>query len=455
MILKKIFALLLSAAVIMLSVLPSATVFANYNNETEVTKKLDSKEYYMISLDDGSVMFNKNGTEKVPPAAFVKILASVVAIEKWGNLEETVKITEKSLALVKYEYGVRVADLKAGELYTKKELVDNLIVYGANDVASVVAFEISGSSEAFVSEMQVLADKIGCKSTKIKNISGFDEDGQYTTAEDVATIIKYALNYPAFSEAFSASEVTLPATDQNEERTYSASNKMLNQTISVYYHSSITGGKQTSTDKAGQCIAAVSSQDGYSYLTIVMGGEYKDVDNDGVDENTAVTDAKKLVAWVYDNIRFRVVATANQTVTIVNVIAGRNGDNLRLVPEKETSALVPAGATSDSVLIEPIAETLPEKVSAPVKAGDVICQAKVYYAGGEITTINLVAANDVPLSVFRLIMTGVSAVITSTWFIILEVIAIIGVGIYLGLSIKKAAEKKKRAENSNPPSDKK
>ena len=186
-----------------------------------------------------------------------------------------------------------------------------------------------------------------------------------------------------------------------------------------------------------------------------MGGEYKDVDNDGVDENTAVTDAKKLVAWVYDNIRFRVVATANQTVTIVNVIAGRNGDNLRLVPEKETSALVPAGATSDSVLIEPIAETLPEKVSAPVKAGDVICQAKVYYAGGEITTINLVAANDVPLSVFRLIMTGVSAVITSTWFIILEVIAIIGVGIYLGLSIKKTAEKKKRAEKSNSPSDKK
>lgn len=443
---KKIFSLFLAITAIMLAMIPSATVFANYNNETEVTKNLDSKEYYMISLDDGSVMFSKNEEKKVPPAAFVKILASIVALEKWGNLEEQVKITEKSLALVEYSYGVRVADLKAGETYTKKSLVDNLIVYGANDVASVVAYDISGSSEAFVAEMQTLADKIGCKNTKLKNIHGFDEDGQYTTAKDVAEIIKYALNYPTFSDAFSASEVVLPATEQNEERTYSASNKMLNQTISLYYHSSITGGKQTSTDGAGECIAAVSSQDGYSYLTVVMGGEYKDIDSDGSEENTAVTDAKKLVEWVYDNIRFRVVATANQTVTVVNVIAGRNGDSLRLVPEKETSALVPAGATSDSVLIEPIADTLPEKVSAPVNAGDVICQAKVYYAGGEITTINLVAANDVPLSVFRLVMTGISAVITSTWFIVLEVAALVAVLAYLGLSIKKTAEKNKNDE---------
>lgn len=445
---KKIFAFLFSAAVVIFAVLSPMTAFANYNNETEVTKNLDSKEYYMISLDDGSVMFSKNEEKKVAPAAYVKILGSIVAIEKGGNLEEEVKITEKSLSLVEYSYGVRLADIKAGETYTKKQLVDALIVYGANDIASVVAYEISGSAQAFVSEMQTLAEKIGCKSTVIKNITGFDESGQYTTAADVSAIIKYALNYPAFSEAFSASEITLPATGENEERTYSASNKMLNQTISVYYHSSITGGKQTSTDEAGQCIAAVSSQDGYSYLTVVMGGEYKDVDSDGVDENTAVTDAKKLVAWVYDNIRFRVVATANQTVTIVNVVAGRNGDSLRLVPEKETSALVPAGATSDSVLIEPIEETLPKKVSAPVSAGDVICQAKIYYAGGEIATINLVAANDVQLSVFRLFMTGVASVITSTWFIVLEVVALIGVGFYLYVTAKKTLEKKKVEEKN-------
>lgn len=438
---KKFFSVF-SAAVLLLCVFPLSGVKADFKNETEVTKKLYSDVYFMTSLDDDSVMFRKNETKKVQPAAFVKILASIVATEKWGNLDETVEITEKSLSLVEYDYGVRVASLKAGETYTKKQLIDCLIIYGANDVASVIAYELSKTEAAFVSEMQALAEKIGCNNTVVKNITGFDADGQYTTAEDVTTLIRYALNYPSFSEAFSAKEIVLPQTSENEERTFSTSNRMTNATISDYYHASVTGGKQTSTDKAGECIAVVSSQDGYSYLTVVLGGKLKDVDKDTVNENTSMTDAQRLLSWVYENIRFRVVATANQTVTTIPVVAGRSADTLRLIPAKETSALVPAGATSDSVLIEPIADTLPEKVTAPVKAGDVICKARVCYAGEEIITIDLVAANDVGLSVFRLIMTGVASVISSTWFIVLEVVALAAVIAYLVLQMKKKSQKK-------------
>lgn len=443
-----------AAALILICTL-SLVGFADYSNETEVTKGLYSDVYYMISLDDGSVMFKKNETKKVQPAAFVKLLAAVTAIEKWGNLEETVKITEKSLSLVTYDYGVRVASLKKGETYTKKQLVDCLIIYGANDVSSVIAYEISKTESAFVSEMQTLAEKIGCKSTTVKNITGFDADGQYTTAEDVATLIKYAVNYPSFSEAFSAKEITLPQTGENEERTFSASNRMTNATIPDYYHVSVTGGKQTSTDKAGECMAAVSSQDGYSYLTVVMGGKLKDIDKDTVNENTSMTDARRLISWVYENIRFRVVATANQTVTTVPVVAGRSADTLRLVPAKETSALVPAGATSDSVLIEPIADTLPKSVTAPVKAGDVICKARVCYAGEEIITIDLVAANDVGLSVFRLIMTGVAKVLSSTWFIIFEVVALAGVIAYIVTVFKKKSQNKAAKPNNKEKNTKK
>ena len=450
---KKIISVLASL-VLLLSAF-SFSGYADYSNETEVTKKLYSDVYYMISLDDGSVMFKKNENKKVQPAAFVKLLAALTAIEKWGNLEETVKITEKSLSLIQYDYGVRVASLKKGETYTKKQLVDCLIVYGANDVSSVIAYEISKTEAAFVSEMQTLAEKIGCKNTVVKNITGFDADGQYTTAEDIAVLIKYATNYPSFSEAFSAKEMTLPQTDENEERTFSSSNRMTNATIPDYYHASVTGGKQTSTDKAGECMAAISSQDGYSYLTVVMGGKLKDIDKDTVNENTSMTDARRLISWVYENIRFRVVATANQTVTTVPVVAGRNTDTLRLVPSKETSALVPAGATSDSVLIEPIADTLPKSVTAPIKAGDVICQARVCYAGEEIITIDLVAANDVGLSVFRLIMTGIARVLSSTWFIVIELAALIGVVAYIVSIIRKKDQKKKAKPNSGEKKSKK
>ncbi len=429
---------------------------ADFNGQTDVTEKLVSDIYYMISLDDGTVLFSRNETKKTAPAAFVKLLGAITAIEKWGSLDKEIEITEESLGLVEYTYGVRTVNLLVGEKYTKRQLIEALMMYGANDCASVIAYSVSGSAEGFVQAMNELAKKIGCSRTKIVNITGFDADGQCTSAQDVALILKYALNSPVFSETFSASSITLPSTSRNGERTYNTENRMTSASYSDYYHSAVNGGKYTFSTKAGECIAASSSQDGYSYLTIVMRGSMKDIDRDGVNENTALTDAKALISWVYSNIRFRVIATVNQTVAVVNVVAGKDADTLRLVPEKETSALVPAKATSNSVLIKPMPETLPEQVKAPISAGDVICQAKVYYADQEITTINLVAANDVGLSLVRLFMTKLSNLLSSTFFIILEVLALLLVCSYLGLLLYHNMKRKKMraqraAQRSKPP----
>lgn len=397
-----------------------------------VTAELKSSIYFMENLDEGTVFFEKNSEQKTPAAAFVKILASVVALEKWGNLDGMVTVTKENLSLVKYEFGVRVANYKEGESVSKRELFDCLVIYGANDAASIIAYEVSGSLDAFISEMQALCTKIGCTSTVVKNITGFDTEGQYTTARDVAKIIKYAMNYPVFSEAFSAKSVVLKETHLNKERTYNASNKMTNAAIPDYYHSSVTGGKQTGTEKAGECIAVISNKDGYSYLTVVMGGKLMNVDSDSSLENTCMTDAANMLSWVYDNIRYRVIVSPGQTVKTLPVIAGKGTDNLRLVPETEASALVPSKASPASVMFEIVEGTAKEKLMAPVKAGEVLAQAKVYYAGQELTTVNLVAANDVKLSFIGLIMAGIRAVVGSTLFMLLSfVLAVAAVVIFL------------------------
>lgn len=421
----------------------SLSAAAGYNGSEEATKGLASGIHYMVSLDDDTVLFNKNETERTAPAAFVKLLAAIVAIEKWDNLDEKVDITEDSLALVKYEYGVRTVNLRPDESYTRRQLIEALMVYSANDAASVIAYTVSGSLEAFIQAMNETAQKIGMTDTKIASITGFDTEGQYTTAKDVATMIRYCCKQPVFAQTFSASSVTLPETNHNNERTYNADNKMRIAAISDYYHASVSGGKMTSTSQAGECIAVTTSQDGYAYICVVMQGKLADVDRDGVNENTALTDAKQLISWTYSNIRYRVIASENQTVQIVSVLASRDGDNLRLVPEKETSALVPSKASVGSVLIEPIAETMPKKLSAPIKKGDVICQARVMYADQEITTINLVAGDDVRLSMFRLFMTNLRRVMSSTAFILLELAALVVLIFYIVMVVMKYRKSKK------------
>lgn len=407
-----------------------------------VTSQLYSDIYYLENLDEGTVFFEKNSEKKTPAAGFVKVLAAIVAIEKWGNLDGDIKLTEQNLNIFEYEYGMTTAVYEAGETVSKRELFDCLVVYSANDALSVIAYEVSGSLEAFIAEIQALVKKIGCTSTVIKNIHGFDEEGQYTTAQDVAKIIKYAIQYPAFNEAFSMSEVTLKETEQNDERIYKSSNKMKNAAIADYYHSSVTGGKQTSTELAGECIAVISNADGYSYLTVVMGGELTDIDSDYYDENTSMTDTKLMLDWIYDNIRYKVIASEGQTVTTVDVVAAQGTEKLRLIPEKETSALVPEMVTPASVMFEAVDK--PESLVAPIKEGEVVAKANVYYAGHKLTEINLVAAETVRLSFAGLIVSAAKKIIGSTFFMLLSLAFALVAVLRFVLDLKDFFDKKRR-----------
>ena len=398
----------------------------------DVTKGLYSDVYYLESLDEGTAFFEKDSEKQMPIAGFSKIISAIVALEKWQNLDGSVNVTKQSLSVVKYGYGYKTALYKDGETVSRKELFDCLVVYSANDALSIIAYDTYGTEAEFINQMQALCDKIGCTSTVIKNITGYDIEGQYTTARDVAKIVKYACNYPLFEEAFAMKSVRLAPTSLNEERIYSTSNKMTNAGIGDYYHSSVTAGKHTSTDEAGECIAVISSKDGYSYLTVVMGGRLTNVDSDEIQENTSMTDAKRMLDWVYSNIRYRTVVTPTQTVTLVKVAAGKDTDSLRLVPEREISALVPSNASPESVKFEVQPGTVPEKLVAPVKAGEMIGVADVYYAKQKIATVNLVAANTVEMSVTGLVMSVISSVLSSKIFVlVVALLTIAAVVIFL------------------------
>ncbi len=425
---KKIVSLIFVLLLIVTAAFPAGAAF----DSGTVTSNLKSKIYYMQSLDGDTVFFEKNSEKKTAPAGFVKLITAVVAIEKWNNLDEMVTVTKENLSLVEYTYGVRTASYKPGEQVSKRELIDALIVYSANDAASIIAYEISGSVEKFLVEVKSTLDKIGCSSTVIKNIHGFDEDGQVTTAKDVAKLIKHAYEYPAFKEAFSADSVMLKKTNLNDAREVKASNKMKNSAIPDYYHSSVTAGKQTSTEKAGECIAVISYLDGYSYITVVMNGSLQDIDSDTVNENTCMTDARQMLRWVYKNIKYREVVVENQVIATVDVVAGKKTDEVKLVPAKVVYALVPANVTPGSVLIELVDGTVPEKLKAPLKAGDSVGQAKVYYANVALATVDLVIGEDVKMSIPGLIWSFIRSILTSTVFIVILILAVLGSAAYVG-----------------------
>lgn len=446
---KKLFSFFLVFLTVILVTLPCASALFDSG---AVTSKLHSNVYYMENLEEGTVFFDKDSEKKVPIAGFAKVLAAVVALEKWGNLEGAIKLTEAHLNVFEYEMGMLTALYEEGETVSRKELFNCLVVYSANDALSAIAYDVAGTEEKFLAEMRSLVQKIGCTSTAVQTLHGFDTEGQYTTARDVAKIIKYAVQYPAFTEAFALDEITLKATDKNEARTCFGSNQMMNSAVADYYHSSVIGGRQTSTDLAGECIAVVSNADGYSYLTVVMGGKYADIDDDYYDENTSMTDAQKMLDWVYENIRFKVIATADQSVATVNVVAGKGEGKIHLVPENEVSALVPVSAGPASVMFDFAEGQLPEKIMAPVKSGEVIARADIYYAGQKLKSVNLVAKEAVKLSMGGLIVTAAKAVFGSVIFIIIAFIAAFIAVLHFVLDLKDYFDKDRRKSYDPLPS---
>ncbi|MBR2315868.1 MAG: D-alanyl-D-alanine carboxypeptidase [Clostridia bacterium] len=424
---KKIFCILMT--VILIS-LPFFSIYSSATFDNLMKEDIYSDIYLLSSMDDGTIVLNKNADRKNPCPALNKILTVAVALKNTDDIDKKIKITQKMLDSANIRWAVTMK-LQPGEKISLRDLLYGIMVQGANDACLAVAFEIGGSIEGFMEMVNSYTASLGCKDTVMKNPTGFDEDGQYTTANDISKIMADIVKTPVFMEIFGAKNCEIQATNLTDKRKYSSTNKLFYSTVPTYYYSYVNGGKNGATDNSGYCMISTATKDGYTYLAVVMQGEVKDINANLKNINTATYDSKTMFKWAFSNIKFKVVATQNHVVSVMDVIAGSEADRVSLVPASEISSLVPHMADQDGVLITPIEETVPEEIYAPINKGDVICQAKIYYAGEELTTIDLVAAESISLSIPRLILEKVKNVLTSKIFLAIVIILVSLIVIYI------------------------
>ena len=102
----------------------------------------------------------------------------------------------------------------------------------------------------------------------------------------------------------------------------------------------------------------------------------------------------------------------------------------------------------NSVLVKVVDGTLPESVDAPIRKGDKIAEAAVYYADQEIARADLVAAEDVSRNLFLFIGSVLVDILTHPvvlvilGLLLLLVLAYIGFVLYVRRKDKKNRKKK-------------
>ncbi len=436
---KKIFSILLVTLIIICSFTVSASASFNSLMETE------SEIVLLVNTDLETVILDKNADKRTAPASLTKIVTCMLVLENCPDLSVQVTCKRECLDGL-YAQNAATAGIVTGESLSIKNLLYCLMLPSAADAANILADYVGGSIDNFVVMMNDFVAKLGCKDTKFVNAHGLDSDPNgYTTANDLYKITKYALQNPTFKEITSTPRYDIEPTEKYPYTRYlHNTNKMMNAGIPDYYHKSVSGVKTGTTEKAGRCVITTASQDGYNYMLIVMKAPQYDIDNDGVEENVAFTESKKIYNWAFENIELTKITNTTDVVTVVNVNYNSKVDHLRLLPAEELSALVPLGTDAGSLVVRPVESKTPKVVNAPIKKGDVLGKAEILYGESVVATVDLVAAEDIDLNVFLLIIGVIKSIFSTTIFKILFAIVAVLIIIYILLIIRRNRIRAKR-----------
>jgi D-alanyl-D-alanine carboxypeptidase (penicillin-binding protein 5/6) len=107
--------------------------------------------------------------------------------------------------------GQSVVAVVAGEKLTERQALEALLLPSANNIAIAVAHAVSGSTDAFVDEMNTEARRLSMASTHYTDPSGYDPD-TVSTARDQLLLARAAMRIGAFAAIVAEPDATIPQT---------------------------------------------------------------------------------------------------------------------------------------------------------------------------------------------------------------------------------------------------
>jgi len=349
-------------------------------NDVEDELDLISESCILIDASNGMILYQKDPHRIIYPASTTKILTTLLAIE-YGKFDEI--ITHSHNAIYNIGPGSSHIGMREGEQITLWQALEGIMLESANEVCMAVAEHIGGSVENFVDMMNKKAKEVGATDSHFNNPHGFHDDNHYTTAYDMAMIMKEAIKHEEFVKLISTVSSKIPPTNIVDEIRYlNNSNKML-KTWSPYYYENIVGSKTGFTDEAGNTLVSYAEKDGIKLIASVM----KDK---GVG---TYTDTKTLFEYGFSQYDERQIFNTSQYSGKTNVIQNFHDKEIDLgeinvIPENNLKIELPK-SIPDSDIRQEI--NLKDKVEAPVNIGDEVGKIIFYYDKCNLGSIKLLA----------------------------------------------------------------
>ncbi len=355
-------------------------------------KLLDTAQgAFLYEVTTDTVVYAWHPDQKLPPAALVKMLTCIIAIEN-ADLDDKVMVTGSALAAVP-EYYHGDMGLIAGEVLTLRDLLYLTMVSGSNDAAAVVAEYIAGSQPAFVEMINQRAIEMGCTNSHFVDAHGIKQTDQYTTARDVAKIVKECMKNEDFMEFFSCQRYVVPETDFYDKRYAVATNLMMQPgSTQIYYNKRITGARTGVTQERWRTIATTSQSGDLTYISVVLCAIPTFHDDDySIKYYGSYEETLELLKLAYSGMRRTQVLSEDQITIQYPVLEGLN--YVVAGPNEDVFTVLPSDLTLQDLEIRYINNYA--SLNAPVQAGDVITTIQVWFKNVCLAESELVAKNSV------------------------------------------------------------
>lgn len=234
----------------------------------EVGFEMYSHHALLINLTTGDILFAHHENERVYPASLTKIMTVLVGLEQASGEDLMVQADFDALFLA----NASMAHFEAGETRPLSDVLHGAMLPSGADATSTLAHHVAESYEGFVDLMNETAMRLGMFDTHFVNASGLHDDDHYTTAYDIALLLKYALGIEAFREVFTTSiyTTTTGAGDEHVMRSTMFDSMAAIGQSPGFNGGEILGGKDGFTFEAGLCLASLATDGEDEFMLITL-----------------------------------------------------------------------------------------------------------------------------------------------------------------------------------------
>lgn len=369
---KRAVTLLLCLMLAALSILRGFTASAaEFTPATTADFDVPCAAAILVDEDSGTVLYEKNADARRPIASITKVMTLLLTFEALEagkiSLDDFVPVSEHA-----YHMGGSQIWLEPGEEMTLNDMLKAICISSANDAAVAVAEYVGGSEPAFAEMMNARAAELGMTNTHFVNACGLDEPEHLSTARDVAVMSReMLLHHTEVRDYCSIWMDTLRG----------GATQLVNTNKLLKSYSGITGLKTGTTGKAGVCISASAERDGLRLIAVVLGAA------SGKERFQA---ASTLLDYGFSHFESAAAELPADAPLSLPVERG-TAESVTLTYTAPERCLMPKGESSTLQ----IALDLPQKLAAPIRAGETVGTVKISNGIAELASYPVTAAQDV------------------------------------------------------------